>query len=645
MRKTIGILAHVDAGKTTFSERVLYHTQAIRKLGRVDHQDAFLDSHALEKQRGITIFSGLANFELDGDTYYWLDTPGHVDFSTEMERAVSVMDYAVLVISCAEGVQSHTETVWQLLKDYNVPVLIFLNKLDRVGADPERVIQQLKNRLSPDMLDLRIFQYQSRFFENEIESIAERDEALLEQLFDGGFDEALWLSALREQVRTRRYFPVMAGVALEGKGIAEFMRVMSTLTTTSYNDNDILTARCYQVRHDTQGQRICFLKVLSGHLRVKDALPDCQKVNELRFYHGERYRPVDVAVAGDIVGIPGLEGIRPGDTLRTDQTSVFHTEPMMAADVLWDEKAVPAFKMMQVLRILEYEDPTLTVTEQQGHISVHVMGRIQLEVLKEQISDRFGYAVAFGPTHVLYLETITAPSIGVGHYEPLRHYAECHVRLVPTAPGSGVTFRSLCHVDTLALNWQRLIAGHVSEKQHKGVLTGAPLTDVCVELLTGRAHLKHTEGGDFRQATYRAIRNALMYAKSVLLEPIAGFSLRAPADMYGTLAGALNRMQTTVELPEYEEDCVVLRGEVPYAVFAAWQEDFLSLTHGRGALRVWMSRYAPVRDQAAIVEKAAYNPLADDTPDSVFCSHGAGFVVPWNEVRNYMHMSHEEFVE
>ena len=645
MRKTIGILAHVDAGKTTFSERVLYHTQAIRKLGRVDHQDAFLDSHALEKQRGITIFSGLANFELDGDTYYWLDTPGHVDFSTEMERAVSVMDYAVLVISCAEGVQSHTETVWQLLKDYNVPVLIFLNKLDRAGADPERVLQQMKNRLSPDMLDLRSFQYQSRFSNAEIEAIAERDEALLEQLFDGGFDEALWLSSLREQVRMRRCFPVMAGIALEGKGVADFLCVMSTLSTTSYKDDDILTARCYQVRHDAQGQRICFLKLLSGSLRVKDELPDGQKVNELRIYHGERYRTVDIAVAGDIVGIPGLEGIRPGDTLGTVRTSVFHTEPMMAADVLWDEKAVPAFKMLQALRILEDEDPTLTVTEQQGHISVHVMGRIQLEVLKEQIAERFGYAVAFGPTHVLYRETIAAPSIGVGHYEPLRHYAECHVRLVPTAPGSGVTFRSLCHVDTLALNWQRLIAGHVSEKQHKGVLTGAPLTDVCVELLTGRAHLKHTEGGDFRQATYRAIRNALMYADSVLLEPIAGFSLRAPSDMYGTLAGALNRMQATVDLPEYEEDCVVLRGEAPYAVFAAWQEDFLSLTHGRGALRVWMSRYAPARDQAAIVEAAAYNPLADDTPDSVFCSHGAGFVVPWNEVRNYMHMSHEELIE
>ena len=645
MRKTIGILAHVDAGKTTFSERVLFHTQAIRKVGRVDHQDAFLDSHSLEKQRGITIFSGLANFEYQGDTYYWLDTPGHVDFSTEMERAVSVMDYAVLVISCAEGVQSHTETVWQLLKEYHVPVFFFLNKLDRLGADPDKVIAQMKNRLSPDILDLRAFQYQSRFSDAEIEAIAERDETLLEQLFDGGFDEAQWVDSLCQQVQERHCFPVMAGVALEGRGVPEFLRILSSLTTTSYNDTDDFSAQCYQVRHDAQGQRICFLKLLSGALRVKDELPDGQKVNELRCYHGEKYRPLDMAVAGDIVGIPGLEGIRPGDGIKTDRKSVFHTEPMMAADVLWDEKNVPAFRMMQALRILEDEDPTLTVTEQRGHLSVHVMGRIQLEVLKEQIATRFGYAVNFGPTHVLYKETIAAPAIGVGHYEPLRHYAECHVRLVPTTPGSGVTFRSLCHVDTLNLNWQRLIAGHVSEKQHKGVLTGAPLTDIRVELLTGRAHLKHTEGGDFRQATYRAIRNALMHAKSLLLEPIAGFSLRAPADMYGALAGALNRMQADVDLPEYEDDAVILRGEAPYAIFAAWQEDFLSLTHGRGALRVWMSRYAPVREQDAIVQAANYNPLADDTPDSVFCSHGAGFVVPWDEVHNHMHMRHDEFLD
>lgn len=643
MRKTIGVLAHVDAGKTTFSERVLYLTKAIRKIGRVDHQDAFLDANELEKQRGITIFSGIANFEMDGDVYYWLDTPGHIDFSTEMERAISVMDYAVLIVSCAEGVQSHTETVWQLLKQYGVPVLIFLNKLDRVGADPERTLAQLRKRLSSDVLDLRHYQYHGEFSPDEAEAVAERDEKLLDALFSSGVHPGEWLASLRRQVSQRLCFPVMCGTALDGTGVAEFLRTLSALTHTEHNDAADFTARCYQIRHDGQ-QRLCFIKLLSGHLRVKDLLPDGQKVNELRIYHGEKYRSVETAFAGDIAAIPGLEGIRPGDPIGFDGAMGFHTEPMMASEILWDSAAFPAFRMMQLLKILEDEEPTLTVTEQQGHISVHVMGRIQLEVLRAQIAERFGIQVDFGPSHVLYRETIAAPAIGVGHYEPLRHYAECHVRLVPTEPGSGVTFRSLCHVDTLALNWQRLIETHVFERVHRGVLTGAPLTDVRVELLTGRAHLKHTEGGDFRQATYRAIRNALMRADSVLLEPIAGFCLRAPLELYGTLAGALSRMNAEVEPPDYEEDCVTLRGEVPYAVFAPWQEEYLSLTHGRGTLRVWMSRYAPARDQAALVSACGYDPLADDTPDSVFCSHGAGFTVPWEQVEAYMHMSHEEFL-
>ncbi len=655
MRKTIGILAHVDAGKTTFSERVLYETQAIRKVGRVDHQDAFLDSNSLEKQRGITIFSGLANFQLGDDTVYWLDTPGHVDFSTEMERAVSVMDYAVLVISCAEGVQSHTETVWQLLKEYGVPVFVFLNKLDRVGADADRTLQQMRTRLGGTFLDMRKVTFtpptSGRFLESAvgfsdetIEAVAEQDENLLELLFSGGYDTLLWCNSLRRQVRERQVFPVMAGVALEGRGIPEFLRMLMLLTEGASPLDGPLQARCYQVRHDAQGQRLCFLKLLQGSLRVKDELPDGQKVNELRIYHGDRYRAVDAAQTGDIVAIPGLAGIRPGDTLGINSNTRFRTEPMMSSEVLWDAKAIPTFKMLQALRVLEDEDPTLTVTEQAGHISVHVMGRIQLEVLKQLMQERFGFAADFGPTHVLYRETIAAPSIGCGHYEPLRHYAECHLRLAPTAPGSGITFKSRCHVDELALNWQRLIETHVFEKPHKGVLTGAPLTDVCFELLTGRAHLKHTEGGDFRQATYRAIRNGLMYAQSVLLEPIAGFTLRAPSDMYGALAGALTRMQADMEAPEYEDDGVLIRGEAPYSVFAPWQEDFLSLTHGRGSLRVWMSRYAPVRDQESIVAAAGYNPLADDTPDSVFCSHGAGVTVPWNEAKNWMHMCHERFL-
>ena len=647
MKKTVGVLAHVDAGKTTFSEQVLYLSHAIRSLGRVDHQDAFLDTHPLERQRGITIFSGQACFPLGKDTVYWLDTPGHVDFSTEMERALSVMDYAIVVVSCAEGVQSHTETVWRLLQGYRIPCFIFLNKTDRPGADPGAVFEQLRRRLSPDMLDLRHFQQAGEMDESLQEAVAAQDEALLERLFSTGYDAETWLCALREQIARRQAFPVMAGAALEGRGVAEFLRAFSLLTETDYDSRTTqpLTARCYQVRHDAQGQRLCFVKLLSGSLRVKDALPlpgGAAKVNELRIYHGAKYRSVEQACAGDLVALSGLEGLHPGDMLGCEGHTSLCTTPMMAADVLWDEKAVPAFRMLQALRMLEDEDPSLGVEESAGRLSVHVMGRIQLEVLRQLLRERFGYEASFGPCRVLYQETIAAPAIGIGHYEPLRHYAEVWLRISPAPAGSGVAFRSLCHVDTLALNWQRLIETHVFEKRHRGVLTGAPLTDVTVELLSGRAHLKHTEGGDFRQAVYRAIRNALMNAQSVLLEPICGFEITAPSEQYGALAGALSRMQADAEPPEYEAELVRIKGEAPYAVFAPWQEDFMALTRGRGSLQVWASRYAPCRDAAAVIDQAHYNPLADDTPDSVFCSHGAGYTVPWQEVPAHAHLSWEE---
>ena len=647
MKKTVGVLAHVDAGKTTFSEQVLYLSHAIRTLGRVDHQDAFLDTHPLEKQRGITIFSGQACFSLGDDTVYWLDTPGHVDFSTEMERALSVMDYAVLVVSCAEGVQSHTETVWRLLSAYRIPCFVFLNKIDRSGADPEAVLEQLRRRLSPDMLDLRHFQQTGEMDEPLQEAVAAQDEALLERLFSTGYDARAWRCALREQIARRQAFPVMAGAALEGRGVAEFLHAFSQLTETGYGGRTAqpLTARCYQVRHDAQGQQLCFVKLLSGTLQVKDTLPlpgGAAKVNELRIYHGAKYRLVEQAGAGDLVALPGMEGLRPGDMLGEEGHVSFHTTPMMAADVLWDEKAVPTFRMLQALRMLEDEEPSLAVEESVSRLSVHVMGRIQLEVLRQLLDERFGYAVTFGPCRVLYQETVAAPAIGIGHYEPLRHYAEVWLRISPAKPGSGIGFRSLCHVDTLALNWQRLIETHVFEKRHRGVLTGAPLTDVTVELLTGRAHLKHTEGGDFRQAVYRAIRNALMNAQSVLLEPICGFEIAAPAEQYGALAGALSRMQAETEPPVYEDEFVRMKGEAPYAVFAPWQEDFMALTRGRGSLQVRASRYAPCRNAAEIIEQAHYNPLGDDTPDSVFCAHGAGYTVPWQEVRSHAHLTWEE---
>ena len=647
MKITIGVLAHVDAGKTTFSERVLSLSGSIRTMGRVDHGDAFLDAHPIERERGITIFSDQALIERDGDEIFWVDTPGHADFSPEMERAVSVMDAAVVVVSCAEGVQSHTETVFRLLRENRVPTLIFLNKIDRKGADAEKAFAQMKRLLSADVIDARGFAG-GRMRETLIEEVAARDESLMDRLFEKGYDEALWLAALSRQVMACTAFPVMAGSALRGDGVEEFMRALRALVRTEWEkrEREPFRALVYKIRHDAQGGRLCFFKVLSGSAAVRDEIETPQgpaKLSALSLWHGPRARSVERAAAGELCACAGLAGVMPGDTLGAGakrRTAEWTCEPMLAADAVWDA-AISKSRVLAAFRMLEEEESSLQVEAREGDggIAIRVMGEIQLEVLREVLKSRFGLDVSFGPARVLYRETVKAPCVGIGHYEPLRHYAEVWLRLVPTEPGSGVTFRSLCHVDTLALNWQRLIETHVLEKQHKGVLTGAPLTDVRVELLTGRAHIKHTEGGDFRQSVYRAIRNALMYGESRLLEPICRFSMRAPEECYGRLAGDLSRMRAQIEPPEYDGGRVTLRGEAPFAALSGYQTEFLAATHGKGALTVRLSRYAPCRDEdaARIVAEANYNPLANDTPDSVFCQKGAGFRVAWDHVREWAH--------
>ena len=647
MKITIGVLAHVDAGKTTFSERVLSLSGSIRTMGRVDHGDAFLDAHPIERERGITIFSDQALIERDGDEIFWVDTPGHADFSPEMERAVSVMDAAVVVVSCAEGVQSHTETVFRLLRENRVPTLIFLNKIDREGADAEKALAQMKRLLSADVIDARGFAG-GRMSETLIEEVAARDESLMDRLFEKGYDEALWLAALSRQVMACTAFPVMAGSALRGDGVEEFMRALRALVRTEWEkrEREPFRALVYKIRHDAQGGRLCFFNVLSGSAAVRDEIETPQgpaKLSALSLWHGPRARSVERAAAGELCACAGLAGVMPGDTLGAGakrRTAEWTCEPMLAADAVWDA-AIAKRRVLAAFRMLEEEESSLQVEAREGDggIAIRVMGEIQLEVLREVLKSRFGLDVSFGPARVLYRETVKAPCMGIGHYEPLRHYAEVWLRLVPTEPGSGVTFRSLCHVDTLALNWQRLIETHVLEKQHKGVLTGAPLTDVRVELLTGRAHIKHTEGGDFRQSVYRAIRNALMYGESRLLEPICRFSMRAPEECYGRLAGDLSRMRAQIEPPEYDGDRVTLRGEAPFAALSGYQTEFLAATHGKGALTVRLSRYAPCRDEdaARIVAEANYNPLADDTPDSVFCQKSAGFRVAWDHVREWAH--------
>lgn len=642
MKKTIGILAHVDAGKTTFSEQVLFRMGALRSLGRVDHQDAFLDAHPIEKRRGITIFSDQAVFQAGEDTYYWLDTPGHVDFSPEMERAIDAMDYAIVVVSCVEGVQSHTETVWRLLKKHQVPTFLFLNKIDRAGADPTAVVEQIRARLSPEAVCCDGLTPDS-MPDTLMESIAERDEVALDQLLQGNTDPSFYLEILIREIRSRALFPVFSGAALSGAGIDAFLKMLLLLTRTEYAalESAPFSAKVYKIRHEKQGGRVCFFKVLSGSVQVRDEVCG-QKITELRQYQGMKYQLLPRCSAGDLCAVPSLNGVKIGDILGANAAWGDHSEsePMLQSTVTFDPP-VRSDQVLRALRELEEEDPTLCVENDSSGLSIRVMGEIQLDVLTELLQERYGLNVRFGNRRVIFLETIAEPAIGIGHYEPLRHYAEVHLRLVPGPRGSGIRFESKCHVDILGLNWQRLIETHVFEKQHRGVLTGAPLTDVTVQLLTGRAHLKHTEGGDFREATYRAIRNALMNAKSVLLEPVCAFTLRAPAELYGRLAGDMTRLRADCEPPAYAGDMVEISGQATFREISEYARNLAAQTHGRGALTYRLDHYTPARDADALVAESGYNPLADDTPDSVFCAKGAGFVVHWQDVPAYAHLPQE----
>ena len=642
MKKTIGILAHVDAGKTTFSEQVLFRMGALRSLGRVDHQDAFLDAHPIEKRRGITIFSDQAVFQAGEDTYYWLDTPGHVDFSPEMERAIDAMDYAIVVVSCVEGVQSHTETVWRLLKKHQVPTFLFLNKIDRAGADPAAVVEQIRARLSPEAVCCDGLTPDS-MPDTLMESIAERDEVALDQLLQGNTDPSFYLEILIREIRSRALFPVFSGAALSGAGIDAFLKMLLLLTRTEYAalESAPFSAKVYKIRHEKQGGRVCFFKVLSGSVQVRDEVCG-QKITELRQYQGMKYQLLPRCSAGDLCAVPSLNGVKIGDILGANAAWGDHSEsePMLQSTVTFDPP-VRSDQVLRALRELEEEDPTLCVENDSSGLSIRVMGEIQLDVLTELLQERYGLNVRFGNRRVIFLETIAEPAIGIGHYEPLRHYAEVHLRLVPGPRGSGIRFESKCHVDILGLNWQRLIETHVFEKQHRGVLTGAPLTDVTVQLLTGRAHLKHTEGGDFREATYRAIRNALMNAKSVLLEPVCAFTLRAPAELYGRLAGDMTRLRADCEPPAYAGDMVEISGQATFREISEYARNLPAQTHGRGALTYRLDHYTPARDADALVAESGYNPLADDTPDSVFCAKGAGFVVHWQDVPAYAHLPQE----
>ena len=635
----LGILAHVDSGKTTLSEAMLYRAGVTRRLGRVDHKDAFLDTDALEKARGITIFSKQALLTAGDTDITLLDTPGHVDFSTETERTLQVLDYAVLVVSGTDGVQSHTETLWRLLRRYHVPTFVFVNKMDLPGMERQELLAQLNRRLGEGFVDFGAEQA------DRDEALALCDENLMDRMLDAG---QLQDADLIPAIARRHVFPCWFGAALKLEGVDALLDGLDRYTRPA-PALEAFGAKVFKVSQDEQGARLTWLRVTGGELKVKaqltgeaDGEPWAEKANQLRLYSGSKYTLAEAIGPGQVCAVTGLTKARPGEGLGAERDSDLPVlEPVLSYQVLLPEGA-DVHAALGKLHRLEEEEPQLHVVwnETLGEIHVQLMGEIQLEVLRSLLAERFGLEVEFGPGGILYKETITEPMEGVGHYEPLRHYAEVHLKLEPLPRGSGMQFAADCREEVLDKNWQRLVLTHLEEKQHLGVLTGSPLTDVKITLIAGRAHLKHTEGGDFRQATYRAVRQGLMLAKSQLLEPWYAFRLEVPAENIGRAMSDIQRMEGAFDPPESGEETAVLTGFAPVSTMRSYPMEVVSYTRGRGHLSLTLDGYRPCHNAQEVIAAIGYEPEHDlDNPaDSVFCAHGAGFVVPWDQVRSHMHV-------
>ena len=704
----IGLLAHVDAGKTTLSEAILHRTGAIRSAGRVDHGDAFLDTDAMERDRGITIFSKQASFtthpeqrvslpagrsavpaaEVSAEDRIWtlVDTPGHADFSTEMERVLQVLDYAVLIISAADGVTGQVRILWRLLDHYGVPVFIFVNKMDQPGADRDAVYGQIRAELGNACVDLQgafsaveadgsktgsrgesasgsrgssaagqtgaepAEPVQFRGFSAELqEETAVCDDSLMERFLEG---EEITLQDAAALVSVRKLFPLCFGSALREEGVDVLLAMLDTLAPAPVR-GDSFGARVYKITHDGNGARLTWLKVTGGALLPRQIIPESvdekgqpEKASQLRFYKGVKFEALQEAPAGIIVAVPGLSSTRAGQGLGAEAETAEAEQllqPVMQSRLILPpgQDLYGAYRM---LRALEEEDPMLHLAydEEKKEITVQVMGRVQREILQRLILERFGMQVDFGPSRIIYKETIAEPAEGVGHFEPLRHYAEVHLLLEPGEPGSGLVFESRCSVNDLALNWQRLIMTHLEERRHRGVLTGAEITDMKISIIGGRAHAKHTEGGDFRKATYRAVRQGLMMTRSVLLEPAYDFRLELPQDNLGRAMADLQQMDASFGQPEFSEQTgnAVLRGIVTVAALGSYMEEVAAYTRGAGTLQCTLSGYIPCKNAEAVIAASGYDPELDvrNPSSSVFCSHGAGTIIPWYEVRSFMHV-------
>ncbi len=639
----IGILAHVDAGKTTLAEQILYHTGSIRQRGRVDHRDTFFDSDSIEKERGITVFSEQADIRINGRRYTLLDTPGHVDFSAEMERALRVMDAAVVIVSAVEGIQGHTQTVWQLLRDAGVPTFFFVNKIDREGAQTQRVITELQHRFSEAVCDMERNQVEVA------ESLAELDEELMELYCSDTRRPEKWQNKLQQMVLECRLFPLFSGSALQDTGILEFLQGVDFLLPRIAIQTDCpVCAEAYKVRFQPSGERLVYLKLLRGTLSVKQQIVCIArhgkaegKINSIFQCQGKKLTPIDRALPGMLCAVTGLDPVRPGDRIGTELHRIHYSSvPLLRTKVLFPE-TVPPQTMMRWFAQLSQEDPMLQVewNTMLKQLHIHVMGTVQLEVLQQLVQERFGTSISFGPCEVMYQETIAAPVIGYGHFEPLRHYAEVHLRLEPAPRGSGITFESKCPLEVLDRSYQHLVEQHVFEKTHKGVLLGMPLTDVHITLLTGRAHLKHTEGGDFREATYRAIRQGLEQAQSIILEPIYAVQAEVEQTQAGRVMNDMERRGCTFTAPEIAGEYIRIQGKGPAAALMDYPTEFASFTKGKGALRLQFDGYQPCHNPQEVIERIGYDKSRDmeNTSDSIFCRKGAGFPVKWEQAKDWMH--------
>lgn len=632
----VGLLAHVDAGKTTLSESILYQSGAIRNLGRVDHQDAFLDTDEMERERGITIFSKQAVLTWKDTEITLLDTPGHVDFSAEMERVLQVLDCAVLVISGADGVQGHTETLWKLLTRYGIPVFLFVNKMDQEGTDCGKLLAELKSRFSEGCID---FGRVETGAEEVIEEIAVCDEQTMEEYLEKGSVAA---ASIRRLVAERKIFPCYFGSALHLQGVEELMNGICTYQMQKEYPA-VFGAKVYKIARDGQGNRLTYLKVTGGMLKVKDVIGENgDKVNQIRVYSGEKYELLSEADAGKVCAVTGLAETYPGQGLGAEKDSELPIlEPVLTYRIILPDDC-NVHTMLRDLKLLEEEEPELHVVwiEKSQEIHVQLMGDVQIEILQRIIKERFGVLVEFGEGSIVYKETIAAPVEGVGHFEPLRHYAEVHLRLEPGERGSGIQFDSECSEDVLDRNWQRLVLTHLEEKEHKGVLTGSVITDMKITLTSGKAHLKHTEGGDFRQATYRAVRQGLKKAESVLLEPYYEFRIELPSENVGRAMTDIQNRFGKFEAPETLGEMTVLTGIAPVSTLSGYQKDVIAYTGGRGRISLTLKGYDLCHNQEEVVAARGYDSELDlaNPTGSVFCAHGAGFVVDWDEVEEYMHM-------